>query len=125
MDEEDISYFIKKVVFVLHPTFANNVREVDQPPFEIQEQGWGEFEITVRIHFVDPSEKPVELVHVLKLFADDKTGQTPRKPIVSEEYDEIVFSEPTVRFYDYRKTFTKYLRNVFHNQINQKNKKKK
>ena len=45
---------------------------------------------------MDPSEKPVELIHVLKLFGDDKSGQGPKKHIVSEEYDEIVFSEPTV-----------------------------
>ncbi len=75
------------------------MRTVEKPPFEIQEQGWGEFEITVRIHFVDSSEKPVEIQHILKLFNDDKTGQTPRKPIVSEQYDEIVFSEPTVRVF--------------------------
>ena len=69
---------------------------MEKPPFEVQEQGWGEFEITVRIHFIDASEKPVEIQHFLKLFNDDKTNQTPRKPIASEQYDEIVFSEPTV-----------------------------
>lgn len=83
-------------MFILHPTFDNSVREVDKSPFEIQEQGWGEFDITVRIHFVDPIEKPVEIIHVLRLFGDDKSGQAPRKPIVSEQYDEIVFCEPTV-----------------------------
>lgn len=96
VNNEDISYFVRKVVFTLHPTFVNNVRTVEQPPFEIQEQGWGEFDITVKIHFVDSSEKPVEIVHFLKLFNDDKSNQTPRKPIINEEYDEIVFSEPTV-----------------------------
>ncbi len=95
-NNEGIAHFVKKVVFTLHPTFKNNVRTVEEPPFEIQEQGWGEFEITVRIHFVDSSEKPVEIIHFLKLFNEDKTSQTPRKPIVSEQYDEIVFSEPTV-----------------------------
>jgi len=40
----------------------------------------------------------VEINHILKLFNDDKSGQTPKKPIISEQYDEIVFSEPTVFF---------------------------
>ena len=69
---------------------------MEKSPFEVQEQGWGEFEITIKIHFVDSSEKPVEVLHFLKLFNEDKTGQPPRKPIISEEYDEIVFSDPTV-----------------------------
>jgi hypothetical protein len=36
-----------QVVFFLHPTFHNPVREVLQHPFEIEEHGWGEFELSV------------------------------------------------------------------------------
>lgn len=32
---------------------------LNKPPYEISETGWGEFEITVKIFFVDPNEKPV------------------------------------------------------------------
>ncbi len=31
----------------MHPTFHNPVREVLQHPFEIEEHGWGEFELSV------------------------------------------------------------------------------
>ena len=58
---EDISYFIEKVTFKLHPSFQQAVREVTSPPFEVTEKGWGEFEATIRIHFKDPNEKNVEM----------------------------------------------------------------
>jgi len=45
LDNQDLGAIISKVVFVLHPSFTNNVREVNQHPFEIHEVGWGEFEI--------------------------------------------------------------------------------
>ena len=109
-NNEDISYFVKSVTFTLHETFKNYVRTVERPPFEVQEQGWGEFEIGIKIQFVDSSEKPVELHHQLKLFHDDKSSSQPSKrPLVSEQYDEIVFAHPTVpRSVTSRKTSTKY-----------------
>jgi transcription initiation factor IIF auxiliary subunit len=32
---------------------------------------WGEFEISITMHFTDPAEKPVEVFHMLKLYHDD------------------------------------------------------
>ena len=32
---------------------------INQPPFEVEESGWGEFETQTTIFFVDPNEKPV------------------------------------------------------------------
>lgn len=34
---------------------------VVKPPFEVTETGWGEFEVIVKIYFVDPTERPVRL----------------------------------------------------------------
>jgi transcription initiation factor TFIID/TFIIF subunit len=42
-----------KVTYHLHPTFANPVRAIKKPPFKIEEQGWGEFELGVSFTFVD------------------------------------------------------------------------
>ena len=42
-DEYDISSFVKQVVFSLHPSFNNSVRTFKSPPFEVHEEGWGEF----------------------------------------------------------------------------------
>jgi YEATS family len=53
---EDLSPCIQKVVFHLHASFAQPVREYTQPPFEVTEKGWGEFEAQIRIHWKDPTE---------------------------------------------------------------------
>ena len=38
---------IMQAIFNLHPTFPIPQREVTAPPFEIEEHGWGEFEVNV------------------------------------------------------------------------------
>lgn len=44
-----------QVVFNLHPTFPNPTREVTTHPFEIEEHGWGEFELNVAVRIIsDP-----------------------------------------------------------------------
>ncbi|KAL6063735.1 YEATS domain-containing protein 4, variant 2 [Balamuthia mandrillaris] len=109
--DEDISYFVKKVVFTLHPSFKDPVRVVDKPPFEITETGWGEFELAIRIHFVDASERPVDLYHPLVLYplepegpalvpgtVSDAVRRSEKIPVIRENYDEIVFKNPTEYF---------------------------
>jgi YEATS domain-containing protein 4 len=56
-NDEDLSVCIQKVVFQLHPSFAQPVRELTEPPFEVTERGWGEFEAQIRIVWKDPAEK--------------------------------------------------------------------
>lgn len=34
---------------------------VTKPPYEITETGWGEFEIIIKIFFIDPNERPVSV----------------------------------------------------------------
>ena len=46
---EDLSYAISKVAFHLHPSFAQPIREITSPPFEVTETGWGEFEANIRM----------------------------------------------------------------------------
>ena len=58
-NNEDYSVFIKKVHFKLHDSYANPNRVVTKPPYEVTETGWGEFEISIRIYFNDPIERPV------------------------------------------------------------------
>ena len=57
-NQEDLSAVISKVVFQLHASFAQPIRELANPPFEVTERGWGEFEAQIRILWKDPSEKP-------------------------------------------------------------------
>ena len=66
------------------------------------ESGWGEFEINIKVFFVDPTEKPLDLYHHLKLHPATPEGNEAmlnKKPIVFEQYDEIVFNSPKEEFY--------------------------
>jgi len=93
---EDLSYFIRKVVFQLHSSFEKPKRDISRNPFEVVEYGWGEFEIRIRIYFQDQQEKSIELFHHLKLFHSD--GGVSKRPVVSERYDEIVFENSSESF---------------------------
>jgi hypothetical protein len=55
---------------VVFPCLAS---EISRPPFEVTETGWGEFEVGIQIHFHDPSQPPVSVVHLLKLHPSPNT----------------------------------------------------
>lgn len=132
-----MGYFIKRVTFKLHDTYQNPVRsksketvtlalfavddknetnnpfvitpDIDKPPFEVSETGWGEFEINIRISFVpEAGEKQLTLYHHLKLHPWVEGGDGPVPPpldqamkfgpVHSWQYDEIVFNEPFQSF---------------------------
>ncbi len=42
--------------------------EVLNPPFEVTEVGWGEFEASIRVYFRDQNEAPIDLFHLIKLY---------------------------------------------------------
>ncbi|KAI9754858.1 MAG: NuA4 histone H4 acetyltransferase complex and the SWR1 complex subunit [Chaenotheca gracillima] len=104
VDDEDISYWLKKVQFKLHETYTNPVRTIETPPFEVTETGWGEFELSIKLFFIpESSEKPQTLWHTLKLHPwgpDAETIKAERRPIISQNYEEIIFNEPVESFYD-------------------------
>lgn len=93
---EDMTTYVKKVHFKLHESYPNQNRVVTKPPYEVTETGWGEFEIVIKIYFVDPSERPVTVYHILKLFQSETNIMLGKKQLVSEFYDELIFSEPSV-----------------------------
>ncbi|KAI9183881.1 NuA4 histone H4 acetyltransferase complex and the SWR1 complex subunit [Blastocladiella emersonii ATCC 22665] len=102
---EDVSYFVKKVVIRLHESFVNAARVLEQPPFEVIETGWGEFETLISIHLHDFSEKPVKMAHMLRLFPPEGEPPVPADParpgmLVTERFDEIIVNEPTEAFYE-------------------------
>lgn len=97
---EDLSVYVKKIHFKLHESYANSNRIVTKPPYEVTETGWGEFEIVIKIYFHDPTERPVTMYHILKLFQSpvvegEVSSLDAKKVLVSEQYEEIVFQEPT------------------------------
>ncbi|CCH41080.1 hypothetical protein BN7_617 [Wickerhamomyces ciferrii] len=102
---EDLSYFIKKVVFKLHDTYNNPTRSIESPPFQVTETGWGEFEIGIKIYFVnEANEKNISLYHHLRLhpygFPPDAVLTDKDRNVRSVQYDEIVFNEPTEQLFE-------------------------
>jgi YEATS domain-containing protein 4 len=104
INNEDISYWLRKVQFKLHDTYANSVRMIESPPFEVEETGWGEFEIAIKFYFVPEStEKPQQIWHGLKLhpyYGDIEMQKRERKMISSVCYEEVLFNEPVEAFYE-------------------------
>ena len=95
VNNENISNFIKEVHFILHTSFQNHIRKVDKWPFELYEVGWGEFDIKIKIFLIDETMKHLEVVHSLKLYpSQSHINPSPKRPVVSENYDEIIFVNP-------------------------------
>ncbi|CAJ0586726.1 unnamed protein product, partial [Mesorhabditis spiculigera] len=94
-ENEDMSVYVRKVQFKLHESYENAVRTIDHPPFEVTETGWGEFEVQIRIYFVDQNEKPVTAFHYLRLFQPVFNAGAGRSVVAAEFYDELVFKDPT------------------------------
>lgn len=99
---EEMNY-IKKVSFKLHESYGPQAeRVVTIPPYKVEETGWGEFEVIIRIYFHDPNERSVTIYHHLRLFNHDPNNPTQvpqivkNKTVVSEHYDEIVFQDPSL-----------------------------
>ncbi|KAL6716809.1 NuA4 histone H4 acetyltransferase complex and the SWR1 complex subunit [Lecanora helva] len=104
LDNEDLSYWLKKVQFKLHETYPNSSRMVETPPFAVSETGWGEFEVQMKLYFVpEANEKAQTLWHHLKLhpFGEGAEGARERREaVVSQCYEEVLFNEPVEGFFD-------------------------
>jgi YEATS domain-containing protein 4 len=61
-----------------------------EPPYEVTEYGWGEFEVRIQIHFHDPLEKPVDIIHMLVLYPPANQPPSTKKVspvLISEQFD--------------------------------------
>jgi YEATS domain-containing protein 4 len=97
LEGQKLDWLFKKVVFKIHETFPNPNRSIESEPFQVDESGWGEFQITIKLVLHD-QEKPITLHHYLQLY--DKQDSN-LKTIISEYYDEIIFTEPLqIKDYD-------------------------
>src|SRR5271154_3310084 len=69
---------------------------VEEPPFEVTETGWGEFEIQIKVHFIpEASEKPLTLFHFLHLhpYGPNKDEEKEKGLTVDAfQYEEVVYS---------------------------------
>jgi YEATS domain-containing protein 4 len=105
MEEQDLSFMIKKVEFQIHESFPEHLITIEESPFEIHNAGYGAFPITITIYFQDPYERPLEYTHWLKISADEVTEnvrsqQKKLAPVIFEKYNEVTFFEPTEEFLD-------------------------
>ena len=86
--------YITKVEFMLDESFPEPNITLTKPPFIIHQKGWGQFTIRIRLHFIEPTvNKPIELNKELVLF--DDAPSSGKRPIIREDYNEIVFVEPS------------------------------
>lgn len=60
---------VSHVVYHLHPTFAKPKRKVNEPPFRLEEVGWGEFELHIVLTLKEHGGT-VKIVHDLS-FSED------------------------------------------------------
>ncbi|RKP08151.1 yeats family-domain-containing protein [Thamnocephalis sphaerospora] len=102
--DDDLSGILHSVTFILHETYTNSRREIMQPPYEVTETGWGEFDIGIQVQFPpETGEKPLTFYHHLRLhpYEDDYAVASTTTPNVKKKdvqawcFDEFVFHEPT------------------------------
>ncbi|KRY19317.1 YEATS domain-containing protein 4, partial [Trichinella patagoniensis] len=97
--EENLQLFIRKISFTLHSSFAEPTRICSEPPYEVNETGWGEFKAVIKIYFKNSCERPVTIYQTVKLFSEKGVDYTIKKPLIDERYDEIVFRNPCANMY--------------------------
>jgi YEATS domain-containing protein 4 len=75
-------------------------------PFTVSETGWGEFDISIKLYYVNESgEKPQTLYHYLRLHPFGRTEEEKQAMIAKNgevrawSYEEQLFNEPYEAFY--------------------------
>ncbi|KAI1085738.1 yeats family-domain-containing protein [Whalleya microplaca] len=122
VDDTDIFYWLRRVQFKLHESIPNHLRTLDaetiikennnssnkqqQRGFVVNETGWGEFEITIRLYYDSKSgEKPQVLYHHLRLHpygrteAEKEAMRSNGGEVMAWIYEEQLFNEPFEDFY--------------------------
>lgn len=64
------AHFLAKVTYHLHPTFVKHTQVFTEPPFQIQETGWGEFDLKIELQVVEEKGKKM-IEHDLNFKAEE------------------------------------------------------
>ncbi|KAI1331289.1 yeats family-domain-containing protein [Xylariaceae sp. FL0255] len=128
VEDTDIFYWLRRVQFKLHESIPNHLRTIDaetiikeneailasggkssakkiQRGFVVNETGWGEFEITIKLYYDSKSsEKPQQLYHHLRLHPygkneAEKEAMRTGGEVQAWTYEEQLFNEPFEDFY--------------------------
>ena len=82
----------EKVIYHLHPTFANPNRTVTDSPFRIEEQGWGGFPMDISVFFLEKAGErklPHDLNFLKESYETDHVIQVPlNKPLLVTELEK-------------------------------------
>merc|ERR1719427_2436550 len=89
--KQDLGVYVKKVEIKLDDSFDNPTRVFHNPPYEVKETGWGEFDLKVKIFFRCSKAEPVSLIHRINLFPSDFNKRLADNTVVIESCDEILF----------------------------------
>ncbi|KAI9503320.1 hypothetical protein BX070DRAFT_225185 [Coemansia spiralis] len=66
--EHPIDEYVRRVRVFLHPSYRpDDIVDLEPPNFELTRWGWGEFPVRLQVFFRDKRNKPVDLIHMLKL----------------------------------------------------------
>ncbi|KAJ1802107.1 hypothetical protein LPJ75_006290, partial [Coemansia sp. RSA 2598] len=66
--DQPLSDYVRKVRVFLHPSYRpDDIVDLTPPTFELTRWGWGEFPVRTQVFFTDRRNKPVDLIHILKL----------------------------------------------------------
>lgn len=79
------------------------VEAVPGQMFRVDETGWGEFEISIKLHYIPESmEKPQSLWHGLRLhpYGTEEEKAAQKDEVRAFAYEEQVFNEPFEPFYE-------------------------
>jgi YEATS domain-containing protein 4 len=88
----DVSGWVSFVKFELHHTFQNSTRIVRKAPFEVNEKGWGEFDIVVTIFIKGDETKPHTFIHSLKLHSTRMKKGKPEYPLFHCNYHDFIMN---------------------------------
>lgn len=105
-ESPDISHIVSKIVFYLHPSYRpNDVIEVTESPFHLCRRGWGEFPLRAQICFKNHFNKPIDIIHNLKL---DKT-YSGRQTLGNETLVDVYLHDVSDGFADELKYFDNFV----------------
>ncbi|KAL8295016.1 hypothetical protein RB597_008404 [Gaeumannomyces tritici] len=109
VEDTDVTYWLKRVQFKLHESIPNHIRMVDGEAgkaFVVNETGWGEFEIAIKLYYAQESgEKAQTLYHHLHLHPygrteAEKDAMKASGEVIAWVYEEQIFNEPYEAFYE-------------------------
>lgn len=93
-EDPDISKFIKKVRFFLHPpTFQpHHIVEINEAPFQISRRGGAQHPVRVQLHTLDTKSRPTNLIHHLHVEKENTVLPTQgEETIVEIDFDRMSF----------------------------------